>query len=176
MESTLCALNLGTAVESLWTAMEMMCMNVHQVLCHCWDSFFLHLLRLNQSPGCKSDYDCRAKEKYCNTSVSQCVECMVNSDCQNASEECGSDNRCLVPCNEQTKCRADNECAEPNPFCNVDTSTCVVCTEQEHCSKVKTAVLERFKVYLFSLDFSGSTLQQRECLHRILWHRHRLSW
>ena len=88
--------------------------------------------------GCKSTFDCRDNFGQCDLNTNQCVECLLDSDCQHANETCSEDHRCQVKCpDEKLKCKEDEDCAEsPQPYCDETTEQCVSCTIQEHCLEV----------------------------------------
>lgn len=105
---------------------------------------------------CSSSANCEGTEKFCNTELGRCVECLVSSQCDvgkgcapnGACEDaCGTDVDCTsgdkpfclpgsLVCVE---CEGDSDCDElERPFCEPSTKKCVECLVSGHCEADQT--------------------------------------
>lgn len=63
--------------------------------------------------SCTGDAQCTSIGKHCDTSIQQCVDCLLNTDC--TSPTICLDGSCVDP--SATMCATDSACAAPNTVC-----------------------------------------------------------
>ena len=79
---------------------------------------------------CTSDKDCSAQKKVCDPLKKQCVDCLLDRDC-NSSEHCKA-----YKCVAYTSCKNSKDCTsvKGKPICSQKLGECVACDADTDCS------------------------------------------
>lgn len=124
--------------------------------------------------SCFLDTDCTGTQ-VCDTSIGQCVECNLDSDCPFSRPLCNADLKKCVVCNDSTDCSGTRsicdstshqcvgcqtslDCSGSNPLCNDETKLCVGCISDIDCGLAEPICSQAISQCVECLTNSNCTL------------------